>query len=101
MFTDIVKVPRFSDAQATVAVRQCRSAMTDSQRWALDTTYRTPWEFSKHHGRISEIQLRAKDLVRYLADHEGRGDGLSKVDIASVYRELAAKHSFRTAGVRS
>lgn len=86
----IAKTPRYSDAQAHALLARVRPLLTDDQRWQLGTQFRTAWTFAEHHGRVSEAQLRTKDLIAYLAHLEAEGQGRIASSIAEAYSRIAA-----------
>ena len=85
-----ISTPAYNDATARAFLARARAGMTLAQRWELDTRFRTPWNYSEHEGRISEIQLRAKDAVRFLAKLQNSGCAISDSQVKAFYSRLGA-----------
>ncbi|QWT22509.1 hypothetical protein KPL74_11030 [Bacillus sp. NP157] len=95
--TTPLKTPRYSDDQARAFLTAQRAQLTDAQRWELDTSprFHTSWSYMLHDNRVSELQLRAKDMVRYLAHLETDGCGVSEAEVAAIYQRLGAHRGVR------
>jgi hypothetical protein len=84
-----IAAPAYSDATARAFLARVRAGLSIAERWELDTRYRTSWNHVDHR-HISELQLLAKDAVRYLARLETDGCGISEEQVKAFYARLGA-----------